>query len=326
MHKEEKNIITALSLLILSIAAVALIGEFTLGDNSDTIQGEAEATEFRVSSKVPGRLLHLYVKEGDRVKAGDTVATLEAPDITAKLIQAKALEDAALALNEKVQSGTRPQEKQAAYEQWQRAKAATQIAGKTHARIKNLYNEGVVSAQKYDESTANLEATVAAEKAAEALYNLAQQGADNDERRIAESKYMQAQGAVEEVDSYVNETILTAIRDGEVSAIYPSIGELVGQGAPIMDITYLDEMWVSFNMRENILTQYNIGDTVKVYIPALDMYSTLQIYFLKDLGTYAIWRATRTTGEYDIKTFEVRARPIAKIDGLYPGMSVIIVK
>ncbi len=326
MHREEKNIITALSLLILSIAAVALIGEFTLGDNSDTIQGEAEATEFRVSSKVPGRLLHLYVKEGDRVKAGDTVATLEAPDITAKLIQAKALEDAAQALNEKVQSGTRPQEKQAAYEQWQRAKAATQIAGKTHARIKNLYNEGVVSAQKYDESTANLEATVAAEKAAEALYNLAQQGADNDERRIAESKYMQAQGAVEEVDSYVNETILTAIRDGEVSAIYPSIGELVGQGAPIMDITYLDEMWVSFNMRENILTQYNIGDTVKVYIPALDMYSTLQIYFLKDLGTYAIWRATRTTGEYDIKTFEVRARPIAKIDGLYPGMSVIIVK
>lgn len=326
MQKEEKNIITALALFIIVIVIIALIGNFTLGEQSDIIQGEAETTEFRVSSKVPGRILRLLVKEGDRVKAGDTVAILEAPDITAKLVQAKAVEKAAFAFNEKVASGVRPQEKQAIYEQWQRAEAAAQIARQTFERVNNLFNEGVVTAQKRDEAEANLKASVAASREAKAMYELARQGADSDEREIAFSKYLQAQGAVEEVDSYIDETRLTAIQDGEVSAIYPTVGELVGAGAPIMDIAYLDELWVSFNMREDLLREFNIGDSVEAYIPALDRHVMLHIYFLKDLGTYAVWRATRTTGEYDIKTFEVRARPAKEIEGLYPGMSVIIEK
>ncbi len=324
MKKEEKSIIAAVAIIVIAIAIVAIIGELTLSKESNIIQGNAEATEFRVSSKVPGRILRILVKEGDHVEAGDTVALLRAPDVTAKLIQARAVEQAAAALNRQVDSGLRPQEKQAAYEQWQRAKAATDIAQKTFTRINNLYNAGVVTEQKRDEAQAALNAATAAEETAKALYSLALQGADSDERSIAQWKLRQAEGAVDEVADYASETVLTAVQSGEVSAIYPSVGELVGAGAPIMNITYLDDMWISFNIREDNLTNYCIGDTARAYIPALDRHVGVEIYFMKNLGTYAVWRATRTTGEYDVKTFEVRARPLEKVDNFYPGMSVLM--
>lgn len=324
MQKEEKSIFIVAAILIAIIAVVAIIGEMTLGRNNDIIQGEAEATEFRVSSKVPGRILRLYVKEGDRVKAGDTVATLEAPDITAKLVQAEAVEAEASALNEKVERGTRPEEKLAAYELWQKSVAGVEINQKTFDRVQRLYNEGVTTAQKRDEAQAALDAALATEKAAKAQYDLALKGAEYEDKEIAKAKFRQAMGAVEEVDSYVNETILTAIHDGEVSNIYPTVGELVGSGAPIMSITYPDETWINFNIREDNLREYSIGKRITAYIPALDRNVELEIYYMKDLGTYAVWRATRSSGEYDVKTFEVRARPIEKISGLLPGMSAIL--
>ncbi len=326
MQKEERNIIVTVILLAAIIITVALIGEFTLGKDSDTIQGEAEVREYRVSSKVPARVLRYFVREGEKVKAGDTVVILEAPDVTAKLVQAKAAEKAAQALNEQVVQGTRPEEKQAAYEMWQKALAGLDIARKSFYRIERLYEEGVITEQKRDESEANLNAATATERAAKAQYELALKGAQIEEKEITAAKIQQAQGAVEEVDSYINETVLTAIKDGEVSDIFPAVGELVGSGAPIMNIAYLDEMWFSFNIREDNLKNYNIGDTTTAYIPALDKYITSEIYYIKDLGTYAVWRATKTTGEYDIKTFEVRMRPLANTHGVRPGMSVLIKK
>ena len=290
MRKEEKSILIAIIILVAVIATVAVIGELTLGKSDNIIQGEAEATLFRVSSKVPGRIEKILVREGDTVEAGDTVAILEAPDVTAKLVQVKAIEQAAEALSEKVEQGARPQQKMAAYEMWQKAVAGVNIYKKTYERIKRLYDQGVVAVQKLDEA----------------------------ER--------QAQGAVEEVDSYVNETYLIAVQNGEISDIFPSTGELVGAGAPIINIAYLDEMWISFNIREDYLKNYNIGERTIAYIPALDTKCEVEIYYMKDLGTYAVWRATKASGEYDIKTFEVRARPLAKIEGLRPGMSVLIDK
>ncbi|MBQ6694050.1 MAG: efflux RND transporter periplasmic adaptor subunit [Bacteroidaceae bacterium] len=324
MSREERNIIIVAATLVAIIAIVGIIGEFTLGRTSDIIQGEAEATEFRVSSKVPGRILRLYVREGDRVQAGDTVASIEAPDVYAQSVQAKALEEAATAMSEKVRLGTRPEQKKAAYELWQKARAALEIAQKTFTRINNLYESGVTTAQNRDEAEAALNAALATERAAKAEYELALKGAEIEDKEMAAAKLREAQGVVEEVDSYLNELALTAVKDGEVSEIFPNEGELVGSGAPIMNIAYLDDMWISFNIREDYLRNYNIGDRVTAYIPALDKEVTVEFYYMKDLGTYAVWRATKSSGEYDIKTFEIRARPMKKVNGLRPGMSVII--
>lgn len=315
--------LTLLGVIIL----VALGGFFMLRKGPEMIQGQAEVTEYRVSSKVPGRILEIRVKEGSRVKAGDTLAILEAPDVMAKMEQAKAARAAAEAQNEKAIKGARSEQIQAAYEMWQKAVAGVDIAGKSHRRIKNLFNEGVIAEQKLDEVTAQLNAAIATEKAAKAQYDMARNGAEREDKLSAAALVGKAEGAVAEVESYIKETILIAQAGGEVSEIFPKTGELVGTGAPIMNVAIMDDMWVSFNVREDLLKDITMGAEIEAFVPALGEKSIrLKVYYMKDLGTYAAWKATKTTGQFDLKTFEVKAAPVEKIEGLRPGMSVILKK
>lgn len=306
------------------IAIVAVIGFFMLRKGPEIVQGQAEVTEYRVSSKVPGRILEFRVKEGQTVRAGDTLAILEAPDVQAKLEQARAAEAAAQAQNEKALKGARQEQIQAAYEMWQKAQAGVTIAEKSYKRIKNLYDQGVVSAQKLDEITAQRDAALATEKAAKAQYTMAKNGAEREDKAAAAALVNRAKGAVAEVESYINETYLIAQKDGEVSEIFPKQGELVGTGAPIMNVAVMDDMWVTFNVREDLLQSLTVGTEFEAFVPALDKNIRLKVNYMKDLGTYAAWKATKTTGQFDLKTFEVRALPTDKVEGLRPGMSVIL--
>lgn len=184
-----------------------------------------------------------------------------------------------------------------------------------------------MAAQKLDEATAQYHAAQATEKAARAQYTMAKNGAEREDKMAAAALVKRAQGAVAEVESYVNETYLLAQADGEISEIFPKVGELVGTGAPIMNIAELENMWITFNVREDLLQNLKMGEEFEAFIPALNNQSIpLKVYYLKDLGTYAAWKATKTTGQFDLKTFEVRAEPLHKIEGLRPGMSVIIKK
>ncbi|MDM8232780.1 efflux RND transporter periplasmic adaptor subunit [Phocaeicola barnesiae] len=323
---QRNNILLAFFTLLAVIVIVSVIGFFTLGKDPEIIQGQAEATEYRVSSKVPGRILKYFVSEGDPVKAGDTLAILEAPDVMAKLTQAQAAEQAAQAMNEKALRGTRSEQLQAAYEMWQKAKAGLEIAEKSYNRVNRLYEEGVMSAQKRDEAKAQYEAMKATERAANAQYTMAKNGAQKEDKEMAAAQVERAKGAVAEVSSYINETYLIASADGEVSEIFPKVGELVGTGAPIMNIAQLNDMWVSFNVREDLLKDFTVGGEIKADIPALEATGTFKVTYMKDLGTYAAWKATKTTGQYDLKTFEVKAKPVQPIANLRPGMSVIIEK
>lgn len=322
--QQNKNIILALVTLVIVIGAVALIGYLTLGKSPEIVQGQAEADEYRVSSKVPGRILEFRVKEGQKVHKGDTLAILEAPDVKAKLTQAQAVEAAAQAQHEKAERGTRTEQLQAAYELWQKAKAGLELAEKSYNRINRLYEEGVMSAQKRDEVYANYTAMAATEKAARAQYDMALNGAQREDKAMAAAMVSQAKGAVAEVTSYIDETVLIAQADGEVTEIFPKIGELVGTGAPIMNIAMLDAVWATFNVREDLLKDFKVEQEVEAFVPALDQNIRLKVYYLKDLGSYAAWKATKTTGQFDLKTFEVRAEPAHPLPGLRPGMSVII--
>ncbi|MDR1003589.1 MAG: efflux RND transporter periplasmic adaptor subunit [Prevotellaceae bacterium] len=323
---QNSNMILALLTLISIIAVVAVAGFFMLRKAPDIIQGQVEVTQYRVSSKVPGRIRELRVQEGQHVQAGDTLALLEAPDIAAKLEQAQAAQAAAQAQNEKAQKGARQEQIQAAYEMWQKAVAGADIAQQSHRRVKNLAEQGVMTAQKLDEATAQLNAAIATEKAARAQYDMAKNGAEREDKAAAAALVERARGAVAEVESYLQETCLTAQTEGEVSEIFPQMGELVGTGAPVMNISILDRIWVTFNVREDLLKGMTMGTEVEAYVPALDRHIPLRINYMKDLGTYAAWKATKTTGQYDLKTFEVRALPTQPVAGLRPGMSVIIEK
>ena len=321
---QNSNMLLAFLTLTGVIAIVALVGFFMLRKGPEIIQGQAEVTEYRVSSKVPGRILEFRVKEGQSVQAGDTLAIIE--DVQAKLEQARAAEAAAQAQNEKALKGARQEQIQAAYEMWQKAQAGLAIAEKSYKRVKNLHDQGVMSAQKLDEVTAQRDAAQATEKAAKAQYTMAKNGAEREDKAAAAALVERAKGAVAEVESYIKETYLIAQTAGEVSEIFPKAGELVGTGAPIMNIAIMDDMWITFNVREDLLQGLGMGTEFEAFIPALDRNIRLKVYYMKDLGTYAAWKATKTTGQFDLKTFEVKASPQERAEGLRPGMSVILKK
>ena len=317
------NTFIALAVLGLVIATVCIIGSITYGKTNEIMQGQMETTEYRVSSKIPGRIMEFRVKEGQKVKAGDTLAIIEAPEVMAKKAQAEAVKTAAVALNDKAEAGAREEQIQGAYELWQKAKVNRDIWEKSFKRVSNLFKEGVVSEQKYDETKAQYDAAIATEKAAKSQYDRAVKGAQKEDKAMAAAKVEQAKGVVEEVDSYINETILLAYADGEVTDIFPHIGELVGTGAPIMNIAMMDDMWATFNVREDHLRKLPLGSRFTAEIPALGASVVMEVNYMKDRGDYAAWKATKQTGQYDLKTFEVRAVPVTKVEGLRPGMTVI---
>ena len=323
---QHNNIILAIIGFIAVVAIVAAIGYFTLDRQPEIIQGEVEVTEYRVSSKVPGRILEIRVKEGDFVHAGDTLAILDAPEVRAKMEQARSAENAASAMSDMAQKGARQEQVAGAFQLWQQTKAGLEIAEKSYQRVQRLFDSGVMSQQKRDEAYANYKAMEAQCKAAKSQYDMAVNGARNEEKRAAQAQVGRARGAVNEVRSYIHETVQTAQMDGEVNAIYPKVGELVGTGSPIMSISVMSDLWGVFNVREDQLNGLKVGTEFTVFSPAFNKELKMKVTSLKDEGSFAVWKATKSTGQYDLKTFEVKARPVNAFDGLRPGMSLIIKK
>ena len=325
-NSQHKNIILAVLGFAAVVMIVAVIGLLAIDRDPDMIQGQVEVSEYRVSSKVPGRILELRVKEGDYVKAGDTLAILDAPEVRAKMEQAQSAENAAAALELKAQNGARKEQIQGAFSVLQQAKAGFEIAEKSYNRVQRLFDEGVMSAQKRDEAFASYKAMEAQMKAAQSQYDMAVNGARMEDKMAASAQVGRAKGAVQEVTSYIHETVQIAQKEGEVTDIYPKVGELVGTGSPIMSIAMMDDMWGSFNVREDQLNGMQVGTEFMAFVPAFNKEVKMKVYHLKDQGSFAVWKATKANGQYDLKTFEVKARPVEKLDGLRPGMSLVINK
>ena len=321
---KNNSVLIALGAFVFVVFIVGMIGYFAIGRDAEIIQGQIDVEEYRVSSKVPSRVLHIYVKEGDFVNVGDTLAILEAPELTAKATQAQGAIDAATALSNMANNGARKEQIQGAYELWQQAKAAKEIAEKSYNRVQRLFDEGVMTAQKRDEAFAMYKASEAQEKAAKSQYDMAVNGARAEEKAAAQGQVKAFSGQMDEVKVYEKETIQIAPIAGEVSTIYPKVGELLGSGSPIMTISIMDDLWGAFNMREDQLKGLKKGDTFTAYLPAFDKEIEMKVSSIKDQGSYATWKATKSNGQFDMKTFEVKARPTKKFDGLRPGMSVIV--
>ena len=321
---KNNSVLIALGAFVCVVLIVGMIGYFAIGRDAEIIQGQIDVEEYRVSSKVPSRVLHILVKEGDYVNVGDTLAILEAPELTAKATQAQGAIDAATALSNMANNGARKEQIQGAYELWQQAKAAKEIAEKSYNRVQRLFDEGVMTAQKRDEAFAMYKASEAQEKAAKSQYDMAVNGARAEEKAAAQGQVKAFSGQMDEVKVYEKETIQIAPIAGEVATIYSKVGELLGSGSPIMTISIMDDLWGAFNMREDQLKGLKKGDTFTAYLPAFDKEIEMKVSSIKDQGSYATWKATKSNGQFDMKTFEVKARPTKKFDGLRPGMSVIV--
>ncbi len=329
MEKTQKkgNIWIGIGVLVALIAAVSVLGIIFSRPKEAVIQGEAEAAEYRISGKVPGRIEAFYAAEGDRVHKGDTLVLIDSPEVRAKLAQANAAYAAAAAQRNKANTGARKEEIAGAYEIWQKALVGKDIAKKTLDRATRLHEQKVISDQKFDEATAQYNAAAATAEAAKSQYDMAVKGAREEDKAAAIALVDRANGAVMEVKSYLSELKLTSPVDGVISARYPHVGELVGTGSPIMTVTDLSDMWFTFNIREDKLHSMKSGDKLRLSIPALDGKEIdATVTYIAARESYATWRATKETDQYDAKTFEVRAVPTAAVEGLRPGMTAIVVR
>ncbi|WP_028896313.1 HlyD family secretion protein [Prevotella sp. HUN102] len=321
---QHNSILLTILGFVFVVVLVSVIGYFTLERTEEVIQGEVEVSEYRVSCKLPGRVTEIRVKEGDFVHKGDVLAVLEIPEANAQEKVLEATANATEALSDLAEAPTRQETVEGAYQIYQQAVTANEIAEKTYGRLNRLFEEGVVSAQKRDEAEAAYKTTKAAVEATRSQWELAKNGARKETKRAAQKQAQAARSAVDVVRSVLKETTQYATADGEVSTIYPKEGELVGFGSPIMSIAMVDDVWGTFNIREDQLKGMKVGSIIKAFVPAFNKSIDMKVTAIKDQGSYAVWKATKTTGQYDLKTFQVKAKPVNKVDGLKPGMSLVI--
>lgn len=322
-----KSIILGIGIIAILMVLIASAGFIFFGEKEDIITGQVEVDEIRIAGKVPGRIAEFLVEEGQSVKEGDTLVRIYSPEVLAKLEQAEAAKAAAEAQNQKAIAGARKEQKEGAYELWQKAKAGLEVAEKSFARVERLFKEGVVPAQKYDEVLAQLKAMQATERAARSQYGMAINGAQREDKMAAQALVARASGAISEVDAYMKESALLAPSAGTVSEIFPHKGELVGTGAPIMNIADYTATRVLCAVREDKLAKIKHGSKLKATVPALgDKAIELSVVKMKDMGSYATWKATKPRDEHDLRTFELTLKPTTSIEGLLPGMTVVLDK
>lgn len=315
------------SITLIVVAAITLasfIGWFIIKPQPVLMQGEVAAKSVKISSQMAGRVDSLTLRQGDVVKAGDFLYRITSQTVNAKLTQAEAVKRAAAAQSTKVDNGARKQIIQQAHDMWQKSLVGLDLARKTYERVKNLYASGVVPTQKMDEAEAQFKAAQTTASAAEAQYSMAKEGAQWEDKTAAAAIVAQAGGAVAEVESYLNDAAQYATVGGEISSIIAQNGELVGAGYPVITIVDLTDNWVVFNLKETMLPKVPKGKRFMGYLPALDKSVELEVTYIAAEASYATWAATRTSGEFDIRTFEVQCRPVGVVEGMRPGMSVTV--
>lgn len=322
--EKNKKVLKYLMAGIILFVLVLLVAQFY--PRTQLLQGEVVIRQISLSPRIAGRINKIDVKEGDQVKKGQVLAQIDSPELLAKQEQAKAAQAAAAATAQKADKGLRDEEVQAAYNLWQKALSVQELADKSLKRVEMLYKEGVVSAQKLDETKAKYEVAFQDTNAAHNKYIMAKQGARDEDKSAAQALTEQALGAVKEIGSYVEETQVKAPIDGEIATIVAEEGELAAPGLTILTMLNTQDIWLTFNIREDFLPKLTLGKIIEVKIPALDKSKKFKfkISYISKQGDFATWSATKTHGDFDLKTFELRAVPAEEIENLRQGMTTLL--
>ena len=325
MKLASRTLSWAFVIIMLAVGIFTALGIIFMHKQPMILQGQAEATEIRISGKLPGRIDTFFVQEGDWVRQGDTLVVINSPEVHAKYQQVNALEQVAVQQNKKIDAGTRRQIVATALQLWNKTKSDLGLAETTYNRILTLYKDSVVTSQRKDEVEAMYKAAVAAERAAYEQYQMARDGARIQDKESARSLVAAAQGTVNEVEALLQDARLVAPESGQISTIFPKRGELVGAGMPIMNLVVLDDAHVVLNVREDRLPLFKMGGTFLADVPAIAAKDIeFKINYVSPLGSFATWKSTKQTGSYDLRTFEIHALPVKPVDGLRPGMSVLV--
>jgi HlyD family secretion protein len=288
------------------------------------LQGQIEAREYNISSKVPGRVEQVLVRRGDEVKEGDLLFAINSPELDAKLMQAQGGQDAAQAMVLEANNGARKQQVMAAKDQWQKAKAASDLGHTTFKRLEQLFTDGVLSRQQRDEAFTRWQAAKYTEQAAYAMYQMTNEGARDETKLAAAANQRRAQGAVAEVSAILADSQMLSPKNAEVSEVLLQAGELAPSGFPVVSLIDMHDAWAVFQVREDLLSEFTLGQKVRLTLPALKQSYPFEVTHISVMGDFATWRATESGHDFDMRTFEVELRPVEPISGLRVGMSTLI--
>lgn len=325
MSGSKKSVAIAFVGILAVVAVISTVGILALKDKPEILQGQVEATEIKISGKLSGRIDNFFVQEGQFVNKGDTLVQINSPEFEARYNQASAMGDVAVLENQKVQEGNRKEIIASAHEAWVKSQSDLQLATTTYNRIKALYKDSVVTSQRKDEAEATYKAAVAGEKVAYQQYKLVVDGARIQDKESSKSLVSAAKSSVQEVEVFLRDARLVAPESGQIAVIYPKRGELVALGTPIMSLVVLDDAYAVLNVREDNMPYFKMGGRFKGDVPALDKKNIeFEIYYISPLGSYATWKSTKQVGSYDMRTFQIKAKPVEPVTDLRPGMSILV--
>lgn len=324
-----------IALVILIVLGVIAYGLFKSNEDSKpavtTFQGQMQMQQTSIAAKVPGRIANILVTEGDVVKKGQQLIEMDPPEINAKINQARAAKQAAQSQLDKAINGARPQEIAQAKAAWQANKAASDLAANTYERVDRLYKEGLMSRQKRDEAYAQYLATQDQTEAARLQYDIALEGTRSEDESAAAAQVAQADAKLEEALVARDEANLESPIAGLVDDVIVNAGEVVGQGVPLLTLVDTNDQWVVLNVTESFLNHFTIGRQFIGTIPALSSSSTEQpasmqftVYATSVLSDFATWRPTNNNDGFDVRTFEIKARPTNPNPRVRSGMSVVV--
>ena len=317
--------IASIVVVVLIAAIVALSIWYLVRPEPLLVQGEVDATRFDIAARVDGRAVDVPVVRGQNIAAGTELVRIGNPETIAKREQALAAKVVTEAQLANINAGTRPETIAARKAELERAKADLILAQKTYDRVLPLAEHGNAPQARLDQVTDTLRQSERAVDQAKSAYEQAVNGYTKEEREIAVANVQKAIADIKQVQSIIEQMTIYAPIAAQVYKINIEPGEYVAPGVPLVTLIDLNDQWVHFDLREDLIKTLNIGDRFDVRIPALgDRRITVEVKLIATKGEYASWRATRATGDFDLRTFAIRAYPAEKIPELRPGMSAYL--
>jgi HlyD family secretion protein len=286
------------------------------------VQGEVDATRLDIAARVDGRVADIPVERGENIAAGAVLVRIDNPETLAKHEQALAAKVVADAQLANIKAGTRAEVIAARKAALERAQASVILAQKTYDRISQLAEHGNAPQARLDQATDTLHESQRATDQAKSAYEQAVNGYTAEERQISAANVQKAVADIAAVQSVIDQMVITAPVASQVYKRNVEPGEYVSPGVPLVTLIDLNDLWIHFDLREDLVKTLKIGDRFDVRIPALaDRRITVEVKLIATKGEYASWRATRATGDFDLRTFAIRAYPVEKVPELRPGMS-----
>lgn len=325
MEKQKQILILALPVVIIVVGIVILLTLKPDRDAQGVYVGLFETTQIRVSSEIPGRIDSIHVNLGDQVTKGQLLATIESEVLDAKVQQAKGMYSAAESVKNKADKGARDEEILAVKNKWDMAKSQYDYAQKSYDRLFELYRDSLISGQQMDEMIFKRDAAKDQMNAAEALYQMAVEGARAEDRMAAQGQLDAVEGKVKEAEAFYKELLIHAPVSGEVSGKMAEESEVIPAGYPVFTIQKLEEIHAVLYVREDHMSTFQKGETLTGRMPAFDNREMeFEIRYIAPMADFADWTATADKGRLDMKTFEVHIYPKEQVKDLRPGMSVNI--